>query len=240
MERRWLEDEKRAGRLCACVLFFFDMFQPPILPRKVFFCFVKLEALGITHVLSMTDMDVMLSGGRISHKHIRVEDDESEDLGGKLSEALEFMSLATGVTLDRPISGAVLVHCEAGISRSASTVIAYLVKYHSMPLETAFRHVKARRSVICPNSGFVEQLRLFEASHRDVSSQDPFGFILFWLRNFVPALKDVSEDEARQAWLISDHDLNRTWQILFDSYEQKYLIPALSRHIKIPSDDLDD
>lgn len=191
-------------------------------------------------MLSMTDMDVVLQGERIKHKQIRVEDEESEDLGGKLSEALEFMSLATGVTLGRSLSGAVLVHCEAGISRSASTVIAYLVKFHDMPLSVAFRHVKDRRSIICPNSGFVEQLRLFETSHRDVSAQDHFGFILFWLRNFVPALKGVSEDEVRQAWLNSDRDLNRTWQALFDSYEQKYIVPALSRHITISSDDLDD
>lgn len=188
----------------------------------------------------MTDMDVIFEGGRIHHRQIRVEDAESEDLAGKLAEALEFMSLATGVTQGRTPSGAVLVHCEAGISRSASTVIAYLVKFHAMSLEVAFRHVKERRAIICPNSGFVEQLRLFEASHRDVSAQDPFGFVLFWLQNFVPALKGVSEDEARQAWLNSNRDLGGTWQTLFDSFEEKYLVPALARHITITSDDLDD
>lgn len=51
-----------------------------------------------------------------------------------------------------------LVHCAAGVSRSASFVIAYLMKKRDMLYPDALRYVKERRKVISPNSGFKKQL----------------------------------------------------------------------------------
>jgi hypothetical protein len=39
----------------------------------------------------------------------------------------------------------------AGISRSASVVVAYLVKFEKMPLPEALRHAKEIRTVVNPN-----------------------------------------------------------------------------------------
>ena len=52
----------------------------------------------------------------------------------------------------------VLVHCAKGISRSASVIIAYLMKYNKMDYDNAYKYVKSLRSCIDPNIGFVEQL----------------------------------------------------------------------------------
>lgn len=52
----------------------------------------------------------------------------------------------------------VLVHCQHGISRSASVVLYLLMKFESMSLKDAFRHLKSRRRIILPNSGFMRQL----------------------------------------------------------------------------------
>uniref|UniRef100_A0A3Q1DB68 Tyrosine-protein phosphatase domain-containing protein n=1 Tax=Amphiprion ocellaris TaxID=80972 RepID=A0A3Q1DB68_AMPOC len=57
----------------------------------------------------------------------------------------------------------VLVHGNAGISRSAALVIAYLMETFGMKYRDAFSHVQERRFCINPNVGFVHQLQEYEA-----------------------------------------------------------------------------
>lgn len=56
----------------------------------------------------------------------------------------------------------VLIHCAAGISRSASFVIAYLVRMHKFCLVEAIKYIKCKRAIILPNDGFIVQLILYE------------------------------------------------------------------------------
>ncbi|GFH50230.1 hypothetical protein CTEN210_06706 [Chaetoceros tenuissimus] len=66
----------------------------------------------------------------------------------------------------------VLVHCQMGMSRSATVVIAYLMKYKSMSRIDAFHHVKMRRPMIKPNAGFWNQLGIYEQSlGRDTTAE---------------------------------------------------------------------
>ena len=59
--------------------------------------------------------------------------------------------------------GKVLVHCVAGMSRSVSLVLAYLVQREPrMRLAEALRLVKQKRTVVSPNPCFMEQLARFE------------------------------------------------------------------------------
>ena len=52
----------------------------------------------------------------------------------------------------------ILVHCAAGVSRSSSFVIAYLMRDEKLPYHKAFDKVKAARKWANPNSGFRRQL----------------------------------------------------------------------------------
>lgn len=52
----------------------------------------------------------------------------------------------------------VLVHCMAGVSRSATIVIGYIMTLYEMEFQAAYSLVKKRRGVIRPNDGFMDQL----------------------------------------------------------------------------------
>ncbi|GMT00320.1 hypothetical protein PENTCL1PPCAC_22494 [Pristionchus entomophagus] len=57
----------------------------------------------------------------------------------------------------------ILVHCLAGVSRSASLILAYLTKYHTRSLEKAFHLLQSIRPLVRPNIGFWRQLIQFES-----------------------------------------------------------------------------
>ena len=56
----------------------------------------------------------------------------------------------------------VLVHCQAGASRSASIVIAYLMWKKRKKYDEILKLVKSKRFIVSPNFGFKEQLIAFE------------------------------------------------------------------------------
>lgn len=58
--------------------------------------------------------------------------------------------------------GSVLVHCAAGVSRSATVVISYLMYKNDMNYAQAYAFVKSKRMCISPNSGFQQQLKRYE------------------------------------------------------------------------------
>ncbi len=56
-----------------------------------------------------------------------------------------------------------MIHCNAGISRSSTIVLAYLLGIHRMKYEDAYTLLKTARSNIRPNDGFVQQLKEYAA-----------------------------------------------------------------------------
>ncbi|KAF9931034.1 Dual specificity protein phosphatase 9 [Linnemannia zychae] len=58
--------------------------------------------------------------------------------------------------------GKALVHCQLGVSRSASLVIAYVMRARGMGLTEAYDFVKQRSGVISPNMSLMYQLAEFE------------------------------------------------------------------------------
>ena len=122
----------------------------------------SLSLLGITAVLSLLDRDMGWPPSQkvTDHLLIRIADSRTANLGGALSEALPFISrVLSGPT------GKVLVHCEAGASRSASVVIAALIAFPeltggkaTLSLDDALGFVRAQRPCVRPNDGFMATL----------------------------------------------------------------------------------
>ncbi|CAG2108204.1 unnamed protein product [Medioppia subpectinata] len=59
-------------------------------------------------------------------------------------------------------NGSVLVHGNAGISRSAALVIAYVMEKQNLTANQAIRVVQSKRFCIFPNEGFRQQLQEYE------------------------------------------------------------------------------
>ena len=85
----------------------------------------------------------------IVYKKIEVLDIPSTDLRPYFPEINKFIKDA----LDTE-NGRILVHCRAGVSRSASAIISFLISEKGLTYAEAFRITKAQRPIIKPNSGF--------------------------------------------------------------------------------------
>lgn len=67
--------------------------------------------------------------------------------------------------------GNVLVHCRMGISRSASLVIAFLMRKYKCGYDKAFVKVKDRRPIVHPNTGFVSQLKQYDNKIKELAKK---------------------------------------------------------------------
>ncbi|KAJ3427496.1 dual specificity protein phosphatase [Anaeramoeba flamelloides] len=114
----------------------------------------ELEKVNITHTLNMHHEKVEYPD--IITKNLPIWDDPEWDLLSVLEECFDFIDKAI------KSDGNVLVHCYAGISRSAAVVIGYLMKTKKMSYDDAYLFVKKKRPVAFPNEGFVKQLKSLE------------------------------------------------------------------------------
>lgn len=62
----------------------------------------------------------------------------------------------------REAGAKILVHCQAGVSRSATITVAFLLQHSRMSMTDAYRFVKSKRQIISPNFNFMGQLLDFE------------------------------------------------------------------------------
>ncbi|XP_004695105.1 PREDICTED: dual specificity protein phosphatase 8 [Condylura cristata] len=89
---------------------------------------------------------------------VPINDNYCEKLLPWLDRSIEFIDKA------KLSSCQVIVHCLAGISRSATIAIAYIMKTMGMSSDDAYRFVKDRRPSISPNFNFLGQLLEYERS----------------------------------------------------------------------------
>jgi len=116
----------------------------------------ELEKKGITHILQVGDNLAKSYEGVFKYHTISVSDVESAHLLLHFNKCFDFIDSA------RKSGGGVLVHCFAGISRSATVCIGYLIWKLNLSLGAAYSLVEGARSCTQPNEGFRKQLQVFE------------------------------------------------------------------------------
>lgn len=111
-----------------------------------------LQEKGVTHILSLLDtFRYMEKFEGFEYLQIEIADSPNSNIVDHVPQALSF--IAAGLR-----SGKILVHCAAGVSRSASIVISYIMVKYSYEFDVAKALVKSKRGCIWPNMGFQRQI----------------------------------------------------------------------------------
>ncbi|XP_014234050.1 dual specificity protein phosphatase 15-like [Trichogramma pretiosum] len=117
----------------------------------------QLERFEITHILAIHDAARRLH----SDKHylcIMAADTPDQNLSQYFSICNDFIHSA------RLRGGNVLIHCLAGMSRSVTVAVAYIMSITDLTWKDALKVVRVGRSVANPNVGFQQQLEDFEST----------------------------------------------------------------------------
>jgi len=115
-----------------------------------------LNRQGVSHILCSAGELAPAFPGKFSYKHVGADDVPNYNMSRHFDHAADYVHNAI------QNGGTVFIHCAAGISRSVTLALAYLMKHEGMKLSEAFALVKGRRFIANPNHGFMRQLREFE------------------------------------------------------------------------------
>ncbi|MBN3300216.1 dual specificity protein phosphatase 19 [Amia ocellicauda] len=118
--------------------------------------FDTLKNFKVTHILNVAYGVENAFPDQFIYKSFSILDLPQTIISEYFQECSEFIEQA------KTENGVVLVHCNAGVSRSASVVIGYLMSSEFLSFEDAFALVKSARPAACPNPGFMEQLRNYK------------------------------------------------------------------------------
>ena len=78
------------------------------------------------------------------------------------SRLIDYFEVSSNFIKKELTRGNVQVHCHMGVSRSATLVIAFLMRENRKSAKEAIGIVRERRSCILPNDGFLMQLQEYE------------------------------------------------------------------------------
>lgn len=119
-----------------------------IIKSKEFF-----DYINPTHILNCAEeLSPTYLKPTITHKLPMIDDVDEEAIHQILEGASLLHKWITPNTT-------VLVHCRAGISRSATIILAYMILYANYTFEEAYTHLQKARPIIQPNEFYREILK---------------------------------------------------------------------------------
>ena len=131
----------------------------------------RLRQHNVTHIVNVTAQIPNSFPSEFAYLNIRIPDADTVDISRHFEPACAFISAC------RDRQGTVLVHCSAGMSRSVTIVLAFLMRAESMSLIAALELVKSKRHMVSPNAGFMRQLvelelKLYGTTSIDLSAYE--------------------------------------------------------------------
>ena len=115
--------------------------------------FQWLKSKGITHILNVAYEIPNFFSNYFVYKKLPLDDSLSQDIKPAL--------ILSYVFIDNVLrrGGKIFIHCHAGISRSSSMLIHYLMRKYGITYDNAKIYVRQRRNIIRPNPYFQYQLK---------------------------------------------------------------------------------
>ena len=127
----------------------------------------NMKAFNISLIINATnEVPNLRMLGDIQRMKLWVDDVPEEQ--GLSPQQLEL--IADQIHANLQDNSHVLVHCVAGVSRSATVCLAYLTKYHCRSLREAYHLMCSKRPMVRPNIGFWRQLINFEQNIKGIAS----------------------------------------------------------------------
>jgi protein-tyrosine phosphatase len=120
----------------------------------------ELKNLGITHIVNVATEIPTIDDNYFTSLFIGLDDNVKsiERLLNNMKTIHKFIDDA--IKKDKKI----LIHCNCGVSRSATVVISYLMGQLDYSLKDAYLLVKSKRKIIQPNLDFIRILQYYECS----------------------------------------------------------------------------
>lgn len=115
----------------------------------------QLRANNISHIISIHDTARKLHEDK-QYLCIQASDTPGQNLTQFFSQSNDFIHAA------RIDGGSVLIHCLAGVSRSVTIAVAYVMSVTSLNWRESLKAVRGARSIANPNFGFQKQLQEYE------------------------------------------------------------------------------
>ncbi len=94
--------------------------------------------------------------GNVEWHHFSMDDAATQDISQFFLPVCQILDKA------KKEGKQVLVHCAAGVSRSPTLVIAYIMWSQKKTRKEAYEYVSSKRPIIDPNENFMDQLAMFE------------------------------------------------------------------------------
>ncbi|KZC09638.1 Dual specificity protein phosphatase 19, partial [Dufourea novaeangliae] len=109
-----------------------------------------LQEHSIRNILSI-GIDTPVKFDSIKYYHCDLLDLPESDISESIKKCIKIIGENRGENI--------LIHCNAGVSRSPTIVISYLMISEGLSFDHAYNKVRAVRNCIKPNEGFIRQLQ---------------------------------------------------------------------------------